>query len=267
MTVENGTVVSLKEDLANPEPPIVDAAEAEEANANVLPHAHVPHNRVASWREFFVHVAMIAIGVLLALVVEEWREHRQQMELASEMRGALRAEIIANRDALVARMRRTAHLYALVQTTPEKVQSYVFERRNRPLVLNDAAWTMTINTGSLRWLTPTERANITQLYTEQRHARDLADEEMSKWTDLAAFDSKQDLPENRSERERVMHVWLAFAERTQLAECATAGRYERALGARVPLGELIDFCASVSPEQDPAAIYADWKKRGWASAN
>jgi hypothetical protein len=257
-------------ETAEPKAPVsthAKVAGTEEVNASMLPHTHVPHQSVSGWRDFLVHVAMIAIGVLLALLVEQWREHGQQRQLASEFRAALRAEVIANREVIIARMRRTAQLYTLVQAHSEQVGSYVFERLNRPLVLDDAAWTMAVETGALRWLTPAERVGVAGAYTEQRHVRELADQEMTKWTELAAFESTPGLPEEKSSRERAIRIWQAFAQRTQLAECVTAGRYERALGSTVQLKKLIEFCASLRPDRDPAIIYSEWKRRGWASSS
>ncbi len=54
---------------------------------------HAPHGKVEGWKDFFVHLFTITIGLLIALGLEgcvEWQHHRH---LAAESKDALRGEI------------------------------------------------------------------------------------------------------------------------------------------------------------------------------
>ncbi len=210
---------------------------------------------------------IVAVGVFLALFVDEWRERSEEWQLAQEARAALHGELLANREALLSRIRRTSQLYVQTAAHPDQVAHYVSERRNRPLQLTDAAWTMTVETGAIRWLEPGERTNLADIYAAHERMRDIVLEEMVRWTELAAFPSTPTSAEVVESRDRALRVWRAFAQRTQLAECISAGRYERALGAQVTIQQISDFCAKRSPAEDPASIYREWKRRGWASAS
>jgi hypothetical protein len=58
---------------------------------------HPPHKSLHGWRDFFVHLATITIGLLIALGLEataEWMHHRHEV---SETREALQHELQENR--------------------------------------------------------------------------------------------------------------------------------------------------------------------------
>jgi hypothetical protein len=61
---------------------------------------HPPHKAIESWRDFFIHLITITIGLMIALGLEgtvAWAHHRH---LASEAREGIRREIEDNRSAL-----------------------------------------------------------------------------------------------------------------------------------------------------------------------
>jgi hypothetical protein len=208
---------------------------------------------------------IVAVGVFLALFVDEWSERSEQRQLAQEARVALHIELLANREAVLVRLRRTSQLYVETAAHPDQVAKYVYERRNRPLQLTDAAWTMTVETGAIRWLEPDERAKFADVYASYERMRDLILEELVRWTELAAFLPTSSSADQVESRDRAIRVWRAFAQRAQLAQCVNAGRHERALGAHVDLQQISEFCAKRPPEEDPASIYRQWKKLGWLS--
>jgi hypothetical protein len=207
---------------------------------------------------------IVAVGVFLALFVDERRERSEQRQLASEARAALRTELLSNREAVLGRMRRTSQLYVQAALHPDEVPHYVFERRNTPLQLTDSAWTMTVQTGAIRWLEPEERTRIAEVYAGYQRMGDVIFEEMVRWTELGGF-SDTPTPSEIRDRDKAIRVWRAFAQRAQLAHCVNAGRHERALGARVRQQELMAFCVQRRPDEDPASIYSEWRKRGWLS--
>src|SRR5664279_6583444 len=61
---------------------------------------HPPHEPVHGWRDFFIHLATITIGLLIALGLEgcvEWMHHRN---LVKEAEVSLHDEIRHNSDGL-----------------------------------------------------------------------------------------------------------------------------------------------------------------------
>jgi hypothetical protein len=65
---------------------------------------HPPHEPVYGWRDFFIHLATITIGLLIALSLEgcvEWQHHRH---LVHEAETSLRGEIQNNAKSLKANL-------------------------------------------------------------------------------------------------------------------------------------------------------------------
>lgn len=66
---------------------------------------HAPHEPIHTWRDFFVHIATITIGLLIAIALEqsvEWFHHRHVVHVAREN---IRHEIEINRGEAIADLR------------------------------------------------------------------------------------------------------------------------------------------------------------------
>src|SRR5580692_2084652 len=67
---------------------------------NPMLDVHAPHGSVHTWKDFFIHLATIAIGLLIAIGLEqtvEFFHHRHQLKEAREQ---LATERDGNRDVL-----------------------------------------------------------------------------------------------------------------------------------------------------------------------
>jgi cold shock CspA family protein len=58
---------------------------------------HAPHETVRTWTDFFVHIATITIGLLIAISLEQSVEYLHHRHQAKEMAEKLRAESLSNR--------------------------------------------------------------------------------------------------------------------------------------------------------------------------
>jgi hypothetical protein len=68
--------------------------------AAVIDDIHPPHQAAHSWRDIFIHLATITVGLFIALSLEgcvEWQHHRH---LVHEARANIRTEIQDNQKAL-----------------------------------------------------------------------------------------------------------------------------------------------------------------------
>jgi hypothetical protein len=75
------------------------AAELQETEALSTPEisepmldVHAPHESVRTWKDFLIHIAAIAVGLLIALGLEQTVEYFHHRHQVSETRGALRVE-------------------------------------------------------------------------------------------------------------------------------------------------------------------------------
>src|SRR5215469_209146 len=61
---------------------------------------HAPHHPIQSWRDIVLHLAIVTVGILIALGLEqavEWYHHR---ELANEARETILSELRNNKNTL-----------------------------------------------------------------------------------------------------------------------------------------------------------------------
>lgn len=61
---------------------------------------HPPHGAIHSWRDFFVHLVVITLGLLIALGLEGVVGWGHNKHLVHTAEANLRAELLANRKTL-----------------------------------------------------------------------------------------------------------------------------------------------------------------------
>src|ERR1700704_1595216 len=94
---------------------------------------HPPHEDVHTWRQFFIHIAAITIGLLIAIGLEQtvvYFHHRHQLH---EARSELAVELEANRRVIGINLEATRKTMAdldadmallrAAQTSPEPIGS------------------------------------------------------------------------------------------------------------------------------------------------
>ncbi len=61
---------------------------------------HPSHHSISGWRDFFVHLLTITIGLLIALTLEGWLDGLHRRHLVRDAEASLRTEIEANAKSL-----------------------------------------------------------------------------------------------------------------------------------------------------------------------
>jgi hypothetical protein len=84
--------------LKSAAPPDAETRPNSETSAPML-DVHAPHESIHTWKSFFIHIATIACGLLLALALEKTVDYLHQRHLLSEARSELAAELENNRRA------------------------------------------------------------------------------------------------------------------------------------------------------------------------
>ena len=75
---------------------------------------HAPHDRLHTWRDFFIHLATISIGLLIAIGLEQTVEYYHHRHQVAAMMEKLRAETLENRDILQTNLRETGPIASVV---------------------------------------------------------------------------------------------------------------------------------------------------------
>jgi hypothetical protein len=71
-----------------------------EEQATPMLDVHAPHETVRSWRDFFTHIAIITIGLLIAIGLEQTVVHIHHIYQLNEVRRELKIELEGNRKQL-----------------------------------------------------------------------------------------------------------------------------------------------------------------------
>jgi hypothetical protein len=79
--------------------PVAQSSSTPEVSAPML-EVHAPHQAVHTWKDFLVHIAAIAIGLLLALALERFAEYVHERRQLAEARRELAMEVRENQQKL-----------------------------------------------------------------------------------------------------------------------------------------------------------------------
>jgi hypothetical protein len=138
---------------------------------------HPPHEPVHSWRDFFVHLATITIGLLIALSLErcvEWKHHRN---LVHEAEASLRREIAGNAKGVQGALEDVRKEQAVLKQDVA-VQNRILANPKTPnheeltvnfkvRSFNDVSWRTAQSTGALSYMTYGEAQEYSNLYAQQ----------------------------------------------------------------------------------------------------
>ena len=135
---------------------------------------HAPHESTHTWTDFFIHIATIAVGLLIAIGLEQTVElihHRHQL---AEARQQLAAERDLNREVLAKNLRSLARMQAQLDRDVNILNQHLTSPRtplSAPLDYSwllyrtpDGAWQAVRASGSLALMSPAELRTNTYRY-------------------------------------------------------------------------------------------------------
>ena len=146
---------------------------------------HPPHGPVHSIREFFLHLSIVTIGILIALSLEgllEWRHHR---ELAQEARSNITREIADNKkqidDALASASRVEAGQTALLELINARLEhrssgAQTLSVSYGVVDLRSSSWETAQATGAFSYMDYGEIKRYAEVYTAQRRLDTVQDQ-------------------------------------------------------------------------------------------
>jgi len=206
---------------------------------------HAPHGPILSLKEFFVHIGIVTIGILIALSLEgllEWRHHR---ELVAEARANIASEIQDNRkelDYFIKNAPQTQKDYEQALQLIGKVQAQhdLGTHSSLHLVanlaeLNSASWATAQAVGALSFMEYGEVKRYARVYQLQEEFLRLQQKNLDTVTSaLAVFaegKSPAELPEAdlRTERSRILDSLSSITIQQQFGQ-ALMKRYGEVSG-------------------------------------
>jgi hypothetical protein len=138
---------------------------------------HAPHNAVHGWRDFFIHIITITIGLLIALGLEgcvEWMHHRH---LVHEAEQSLHAEIHDN-SAEITNAVADLHQRQAELKNDVTVLKYLIKNKKMPehasmsigfhiSTLDDVSWKTAQSTGALSYMPYAQAQDYSDIYSTQ----------------------------------------------------------------------------------------------------
>jgi len=137
---------------------------------------HPPHAPIHTWRDFFVHLATITIGLFIALSLEsllDWSHHRH---LVKEARATIRREMSNNRKLAAQDLTSVQDDEARIR---KDIQALVVLRAGGKIdhsdlhwffdwaAFNDSAWRTAQATGALNFMDYDTTQALTDVYVQQ----------------------------------------------------------------------------------------------------
>ena len=165
---------TVHESNGNPAPP---ASGTNQENAAPMLDVHAPHESVRTWRDFFIHIAAIAVGLLIALGLEQTVEYFHHRHQVSETRAALRVEREQNHLRLADQLTEFRVRVPIIQTnlavfhhlrlhpgTAEKDLPGKVNWHNLGAPFIDYVWQTAQQTGVTAFMDPSEVRHNSELY-------------------------------------------------------------------------------------------------------
>ncbi len=163
---------------------------------------HPPYGPIHSFKEFFLHLLTVILGILIALSLEgliEWRHHRS---LAEEARSNLTVEIRENRQLLTGGLAAAPDAEQRLKATIETIEAY---RKNHQddrtskldwsfglFPLSATAWSTAASTGALGYMDYSEVKAYTRAYVLQEEFLTMQQSTLGKWLDLQKWLARRD---------------------------------------------------------------------------
>lgn len=204
-----------------------------------------PPNSEFTLRKAAFEIAIVMVGVLLALIVDEARQSQADRAVAQEVRTAMRAEIDENRVRLASKLVLLHQAHETLRRDPAAGPALVEGAANFQIAMSDAAWAMAVQTGALRHMEQQERQSLAYVYASHEIYNQLLAEEMNRWTALATADSDG----------AAVKLWAAYAQRIGISSCIATIRIERYRNPELATDKLQPLCQRYRLSVPPAKLY------------
>lgn len=139
-------------------------------------HVHAPDHPVTTWRQFLIHLAIVTIGLLIALSLEALVEAYHHRSLVLEARRNIEREITENRglvkqniasvQADQSRMKTNLEVLLALRQAREVPSDSRLQYRLEWSALSDSAWATARDTGALGHMEYAEVQCYAGIYTQ-----------------------------------------------------------------------------------------------------
>jgi hypothetical protein len=187
---------------------------------------HAPEARIHSLRDFFVHLLMITMGILIALGLDGIREVVHDHRLVAEARANIRGEIDENRallqnqepkiQELLANSEYLLKNLATLSQNPRAAAAALDKMGANFVVLKSTARETALSVGALSLMDYDEVRRYANAYSAQGAFVEMQARLQAVWFDLSAFEDLEHLTsEQRTNGIARLRVALAYLQTLQ----------------------------------------------------
>ena len=148
---------------------------------------HAPHHPIGGWKDFFIHLITISVGLLIAVGIEGCVELHREHKLVQEARETMREEIqhnsnemtgaVAKLDQQTAVMKKNIATLTRIQENPKDkaAQDAQIDADFSIVGLRETAWKTAQTTGALSFMPYAEAERYSDVYGAQKDFLDQQD--------------------------------------------------------------------------------------------
>jgi len=145
---------------------------------------HAPHHSIEGWRDFFIHLITISVGLLIAVGIEGCVELHREHKLVREARETMREEIQHNSDKMkeavvtldkqMETMKKNIAVLTRIQENPKDkaAQDAQINADFSIIGLRETAWKTAQTTGALSYMPYAEAQRYSDVYGAQKELLD-----------------------------------------------------------------------------------------------
>jgi hypothetical protein len=145
---------------------------------------HPPHHAANTWKDFFIHIATIVVGLLIAIGLETTVEMLHHRHTVREVREKIREEVKENQELLAEDLRYLDSNRDTLRQNISLLKQYQKDSKQLPAPEihspwhwsspSSAAWETTKNTGALAWMSYEDAHAFTLVYSQQNYVNEQA---------------------------------------------------------------------------------------------
>ena len=183
---------------------------------------HAPDRPVHGWRDFVLHIAIVTIGILIALGLDGLREHFHDQHLVRDARENIRAEMDGN---LSHSMRECGQVNEVLNNLnplvtnlagaaqdPERIPAALAKTENPYYFFSATSWQAALSTGALAHMKTDEvsayadAAEVTRIYTTLQQQAVTAEARTKAFFAANPHPSREALPQGLEQLAEFAHM-------------------------------------------------------------
>jgi len=203
---------------------------------------HTPEGSIHSLRQFFIHLLMIVLGILIALGIDQFKDYLHHRHIAYQARENLRMEIERNRKRLTDNLNNESKLRSVLQDLlanepqvmrePEAAKRRIVAVEPSFAVLESTGWDTALATQAVAYMEYSEVEGYGNIYVGQRVFNDLENKFATVWLDLSTYGDNPQKLQPGEIKAALRDLKLALATATQMDGLGHSilSRYDGVLG-------------------------------------